>query len=54
MYAFCGYLSDLPHVRHEVPPICDHPSMNGHTQSGIYDLEQTLSGEIISIHLILV
>ena len=34
-------------VRKEVPPICDQPSMNGHTYSGIYDLAQTLSGEIL-------
>ena len=41
---------DLPQVRNEVPPICDHPSMNGHTQSEIYDLAQT-SGEIISTRI---
>ena len=35
-------------MRNKVPPICDHLSMNGHTQSGIYDLGQTPSGEIIS------
>ena len=33
-------------VRNKVSPICDQPSMNGHTQSGIYDLAQTPSGEI--------
>ena len=33
-------------VRNKEPPICDHPSMNGHTQSEIYDLAQT--GEIIT------
>ena len=34
-------------VRNKVPPICK-PSMNEHTQSGIYDLTQTPSGEIIT------
>ena len=33
-------------MRNKVPTICK-PSMNEHTQSGIYDLAQTPSGEII-------
>ena len=40
-------------VRNEVSPICDQPSMNGHTQSGIYDLEQTSTGEIITKTIII-
>ena len=46
-YSLCLLLS-LMQVRNKVPPICDQPSMNGHPQSGIYDLTQTPSGEIIS------
>ena len=33
----------------KVSPVCDQPSTNGHTQSGVYDLAQTLSGEIITL-----
>ena len=42
----------LMQVRSKVFPVCDQPPMNRHTQSGIYDLAQTPSGEIIRIDVL--
>ena len=43
----CTTLLSLMQVWNKVSPFSDHPLMNGHSQSGIYDLAQTPCGEII-------